>query len=305
MLMPLAKGISVIMPDATNRYPYCICMYIEGDHRAVIDFGAGIKAFSEIDKDSVDIGLLTHYHPDHTHSSVLFHSSDFYASEEEAGAYSSLECFLELHGRAFWGGLMNNIPKPALKDVLGSNKDIPVQPGFIKINLAGNITDGQQFDLGRGRHFTAVHLPGHTSGHYGFYFEKEGIMFSADIDLTRIGPWYGCGCSHVGQFINSINLIKEINPAVIASSHRRPLTKNIIQSLDAYLQIMLDREQRIYELLTEPHSIQQLAANELAFKVKTNVMEEFWGKMFIYRHLEHMMETGSVIEIESGVYRQA
>ena len=75
MLIPLARGISVLMPNAPKFYPYCICMYIAGEQRAVIDFGAGQKAFNEIDIKSIELGFFTHNHPDHTHSAVLFHSS--------------------------------------------------------------------------------------------------------------------------------------------------------------------------------------------------------------------------------------
>ncbi len=304
MLMPLAQGISVLMPDAPNFYPYCICMYIEGEQRAVIDFGAGIKAFEEIDKNSVDIGLLTHNHPDHTHCGVLFANTRLYTGKEEEQSYWSEENYLNLRGFSLWKKIMGDKALPEIKNVLPISPDIPGRPGFIKLDLAGTFTDRQQFDLGRGNQFTALHLPGHSSGHYGFYFEKDGILFSGDIDTTRGGPWYGDGCSNVGQFINSVKLIKEINPHVLASSHRRPLTENIGQSLDSYLQVMLDREEQIYDLLKEPHTIEQLAGYQLAFKKRIFYLEDFWERIYMHHHLQHLMELGAAAEIQPGIFQR-
>ncbi len=305
MLMPLARGISVLMPDAPKFYPYCICMYIAGEQRAIIDFGAGKRAFEEIDKKSIEIGFLTHNHPDHTHSTVLFENTHMFAAQEEKCSYQSEDKYLDLRGFRFWKVFMPGKPIPETVDTSVRNPDIPVEPGFIKVKLAGTIADGQQIELGRGIRLTAVHLPGHCIGHYGFYFEKEGIFFGGDIDTTRAGPWYGDGCSNVGQFINSIERIKEINPGTYASSHRRPLTENIIPSLNSYLQILLNRENQIYDLLKQPHSIEQLALYHLAFKQNLFDMEEFWEMMYAHHHVQHLLEIGAVVEVEPGIFQQA
>lgn len=304
MLMPLARGISMLMPDAPNFFPYCICMYIAGDQRAVIDFGAGKRAFQEIDKNSVEVGILTHNHPDHTHSSVLFTNTKFYAGQEEAESFRDQMKYRELRGINFWERFMKGKPLPESVQMDLKNDDIPVAPGFVPIDLAGTLTDGMQFDLGRGIKFTAVHLPGHSSGHYGFYFEKYGILFAADIDTTRGGPWYGDACSHVGQFIASVQRIKDINPAVFASSHRRPLTENIRQSLDAYLQVMLDREKQIYDLLKVPHTLEQLAEYRLAFQKRIFQLEDLWERIYVHHHLQHLLELHAIAEVDAGIFMQ-
>ena len=304
-VIPLARGISVLMPNAPKFYPYCICMYIAGEQRAVIDFGAGQKAFNEIDIKSIELGFFTHNHPDHTHSAVLFKHSSLYAAKEEEQSYQSEKDYLDLRGFEYWNLYMPGKALPEPPDATLQNPDIPVEPGFVKIDLAGTITDGQQIELGRGIRMTAIHLPGHSIGHYGFYFEKEGILFGGDIDTTRAGPWYGDGCSNVGQFINSVERIKEINPGTYASSHRRPLTENIIPSLEAYIQVLLDRENRVYDLLKQPHSIEELASYHLAFNYNMFSMEDFWEMMYAYHHVQHLMEIGAVVEVAPGIFQQA
>lgn len=304
MLIPLQRGIHVLMPDAPNFYPYSICMYLEGEQRAVIDFGAGIKAFNEIDKESIDWGIFSHFHPDHTHCAVLFPHSRLYCGQEEAEAYSDPQVHLHLQGGDLWSVFMKDKPVPNRSSELVDPSDIPVKPGFINVNIAECFSDGQVFDLGKGLRFQAVHLPGHTCGHYGFYFEKQGILFSGDIDLTRGGPWYGAGCSDVGQFIHSIRRVKEIDPGTLATSHRRPMNEQIQESLDTYLNILLDREKRLYDLLKTPHTIDEIAEHRLAFSKKIFELEEFWEKIYAHHHLKHLIEIGAVQEIEPGRYQQ-
>jgi glyoxylase-like metal-dependent hydrolase (beta-lactamase superfamily II) len=159
MLIPLARGISVLMPNAPKFYPYCICMYIAGEQRAVIDFGAGQKAFNEIDIKSIELGFFTHNHPDHTHSAVLFKHSSLYAAKEEEQSYQSEKDYLDLRGFEYWNLYMPGKALPEPPDATLQNPDIPVEPGFVKIDLAGTITDGQQIELGRGIRMTAIHLP--------------------------------------------------------------------------------------------------------------------------------------------------
>lgn len=305
MLISVAKGLSLVKADYPNKYPYCICMLIEGRQKALIDFGAGIRAFSDIkDKKAIDLGLITHYHPDHIHCSPLFDSTPMYAAKEELGAYQSEKEFMKMGGIDFWPKFMANTRPPTQKDIMLDSEDIPINSGFIKLPIAGQLFDGQKFDLGKGLRFSAIHLPGHTVGHYGFYFEKDGILFSGDIDMTRAGPFYGNACSNVGQFIDSIRRIQEIDPGTIITSHRGVIKEGIKKTVTDYLQILLDREQIIYEKLKHPHSIEQLAEYQIIFKERLIKMEEFWEKISIYHHILHLMETGAIKEVEKDIFQQ-
>ncbi len=150
----------------------------------------------------------------------------------------------------------------------------------------------------------ALHLPGHTAGHYGFYFEQEDIFFTGDIDLVRTGPWYNSNSGSVGDLIASVQRIKEINPRIIVPSHRRVQTEAIPAQLDDYIQVVLDREAKIFDYLKQAHSIAQLAEYRLTYPRQLNNYEEFWEKMTIRNHLYHLIELGAVVEVEPGLFIQ-
>lgn len=101
------------------------------------------------------------------------------------------------------------------------------RPTVIDLGAGGNaFADGDEIQTGKNT-IKAIHLPGHSAGHYGFYFEKENILFSADIDLVRTGPWYNSNSGNVGDLIASVQKIKEINPCIIVPSHRRIQSENL------------------------------------------------------------------------------
>lgn len=69
------------------------------------------------------------------------------------------------------GGIDEN-PRQAYGQVVPLKDDVLARPGFRRLPLAGTLSDGQTIELGSIK-LTAVHLPGHTRGHYGFYIEKR------------------------------------------------------------------------------------------------------------------------------------
>ena len=84
--------------------------------------------------------------------------------------------------------------------------------GFIgdKHRIPGiNITlnDGEKFNFGKSI-VKIIHVPGHTSGHICFFFEKEKIAFTGDTLFSL-----GCGRIFEGdhkQMLSSLNKIKKL-----------------------------------------------------------------------------------------------
>jgi glyoxylase-like metal-dependent hydrolase (beta-lactamase superfamily II) len=50
------------------------------------------------------------------------------------------------------------------------------------------LADGDVIDLGAGVKLTAVHLPGHSMGSIGYYWEKDGVMICGDAIPALSGP---------------------------------------------------------------------------------------------------------------------
>jgi ribonuclease/clavin/mitogillin len=303
VLISLAQNIWVVTPETKPRYPYGNCMYIEDDIPTVIDLGAGARAFAAVPCDQIQLSLLSHFHFDHIHGDSLFKNSRLMAGYEERLTYSNEEEYLDFHGYHLWEPLMGG-NREAYGQVIPLPDDVLAKPGFRIMPLSGTFTDGDVLNLGK-ISLTAVHLPGHTCGHYGFYLEKEGILFSADIDLVAAGPWYSSNSANVGDLIKSVEKIKEMAPRIIVPSHRRIQSENIAQQLDRYIQIVLERNQKIFELLKTPRSLDDLAEFRLVFPRQHNLYELFWEKMTIRNHLRYLIKQNLVQELPGGLYRQS
>jgi len=304
MLVKLAQGIWLVKPPARPRYPYGNCMYIEDECPAVIDLGAGGRAFADLPCDRIRLALISHFHFDHLHGDSFFPKAGLWAGQEESQTYVNQEDYIAFHGYDLWQRIMPGVERAAYGQVVPLPDDVPVKPGFRLIPLAGTFSDGQEFDLGS-KKITAIHLPGHTAGHYGFFLAHEGVLFTGDIDLVESGPWYSSASADVGQLINSVQRIREIDPAIIVPSHRRIQSDHIQDKLQAYIQVVLDRNAKIYDILKVPHTLAQLGDYKLVFPNAANIYEVFWERMTVFNHLKYLLSLGLVAEIEPGLYRQA
>lgn len=302
MLVELAPKVWLVAPEVKPRYPYSNSMYLEDDSRVIIDFGAGGRAYSELDCDSVTLGLASHIHFDHMHGDSLFPRARILAGREEEAVYREPDAYTRFYGYDLWEELMG-IDRTAYGQVVPLPDDVVAQPGFRPITLAGTFTDGEMIDTGK-LSLQAVHLPGHTTGHYGFYLEQEGILFSGDIDLVPAGPWYSSASADVGDLISSVEKIRLIDPKMVVPSHRRVQTEDIQAQLKVFVQVVLDRQERIIELLAQPHTLTALSDYGLVFPARNNIYEVFWERMTLRNHLHHLLRTGMIEEIEPGLYQR-
>jgi glyoxylase-like metal-dependent hydrolase (beta-lactamase superfamily II) len=269
---------------------------------AVIDLGAG-RAYEALPREKIGLVLISHSHFDHIHGDDFFPQATIYAGQEEAASFTDSSAFLEFNGFYKWEQYMPGIARENISQLSPLPSDVHSTPGFRDFPLSGVFTDKQSFDLGK-TIVTAIHLPGHTRCHYGFWFEAEGILFSSDLDLVAAGPWLGSNTADVGDLIQSVQRIKNLQPRIIVTSHRRVQRDNLAHQLDRYIQVVIDREARIYDLLNNPQGIIDLSAHHLVYPHPTRSYELFWERMTIAAHIRHLVEENKVREIAPDVYQQ-
>ena len=81
-----------------------------------------------------------------------------------------------------------------------------------------------------------------TPGHGGLWFPSLQVVFSADIDLGRFGPWYGDVHADIDEYLDSLRrlgrLVEEASAGgrrrlTILTSHRRPVGRRGLSPLRA------------------------------------------------------------------------
>lgn len=307
MLVELSPGIKVVRPQGKAMFPYSNSLYIDDGICVMIDAGAGGGAYQDIQTDKVDLLLLTHNHFDHVNGISFFENARILASEMEAPGYTDPEIYASYAGYELWEELMDNPRQTRFGSISAMPEDVPVNPGFHHIELGGHFHDGEIFDLGNNR-LQAVYLPGHSHGHFGFFIQQNGILFSADIDLSPYGPWYGGLFSDIDQLVDSVNRIIELDPAILVTSHRRVFYKgqdDITGSLKAYLAIAMEREQLIWEALQTPQTREQLLKRDyISHYRQQNEYTVFWTRMMILKHIESMSRRNIITCREDGLYRR-
>lgn len=305
MVISLTNRIKVVRP-AVSVFPYSNSLFVDDQIRLMIDAGSGGKAYSNIPANSVDMLLLTHNHFDHTNGVSLFKNARIQAGKEEAKGYSNPEVFYSFMGLDRWPELMGKADVEQFAQGLTMPEDIPARSvGFNPVNLQGYIKDGDVFNLGKTT-VTAIHTPGHSPGHYAFLIEKEGILFSGDIDLAPHGPWYGSELCNLDDLIQSVEKIKALNPETLVTSHRRVFHNkkdNIPKLLDDYIGIVYEKEEKVLNSLSCPKTVDDMAYQDFIYDSRVDsIYMVFSAKMMLIKHLERLERLGAIRRTEDGHY---
>lgn len=278
-MIELAPHLFLIPGENRGRFPYAHSLYIDGEIQALIDTGAG-KGLKRFSPENIDVVLFSHFHPDHVKEIDRFTGVFFWSHPASVPPLLSIEDF------SLYTGLTNFREDWEDRYPL----EVSILPG-----IHHQFRDGDVLDFG-GIRLLVVHLPGHSPGHTAFFHEREGILFSGDIDLTRFGPWYGYPSSDIRAFIQSIAKVKSLNPRHLVSSHRGLIREDIGEELDSFREVISTREERILDFLSHPCTLKELQDRvmiygELSFQM--DLLYYFEG-VFIEKHLESLFYRGLV-----------
>ncbi len=303
MLEKITKDIWMVSPPVKPRYPYGNCLYINGDAPILVDTGAGSIALADIKPREVSRVLITHSHIDHTHSTILFPRADIMIGSQEEPFYHDYQAFMEHNRFRLWSDVLRLAKIVGFSNSTPAFGDVPIMDEFRHQPLSGTFTDLDSWESGSLK-VTALHLPGHTVGHHGFYVEKEGLLMSGDIDLVNTGPWLGSNTADIDDLIYSVQRIKEIGPRIIVPSHRRIQDENLKRHLDAFIGVVLKRQERLVEILRVPHSLEALLPYCLVYPEPRAEYEVDWERTTLRHHLDFSMRHGLVAEVAPDIYQR-
>ena len=162
-----------------------ILYLIQGERNAIIDTGLSTApendiapALKSLGLTPADINLIlhTHGHVDHTGGDSYMKSAgnaQILIHRDEAPQLNDRKSYFD----EFFA--------PMVEKILGKEhvaKEWAQYTEFAgaEVTVDGHLKDNDIIDLGEGCKLRVLHLPGHTPGSVGFYWEEEGILFAGD-----------------------------------------------------------------------------------------------------------------------------
>jgi len=274
------------------KYPFCNCLWIDDDITCLIDSSPSEDDRTFLKNRRVDIIVNTHAHMDHVQINQDFPNSIIMMHPAEHEMAQLGDKYLEEYGLKKYGRYPEYHPQ------------ILERWFFRPSRIDGEITNKQIINLGATT-FEVLHLPGHSPGHCGFIFPKQGFIFTTDITLAKFGPFYGTMSSSLPDFFKSLDLLLNIKPDFIISSHNKPIIKgNIIKRLIAYRDTIYARQRRIVDLIyLGRHSIAEIASVapiHIRFPSPKSIFF-IYEQIMVMHHLEYLQSQDYVIE-DGGLY---
>ncbi len=291
----LSSHVTVLTGQDNGKYPHGNSVLIEGTEGvALIDPSLSISERGGAGA-AVDRVLISHAHEDHVAGLHLFPHTKVHAHNDDLLGVRSLDGLMTVYGlpaeaeREFRVSIANDFHYQARPDATG-------------------FADGDIFDLG-GTTVRCVHLAGHTRGHSGFYVEPDGVFFVGDIDLTGFGPYYGDHWSSLTDFEAAIETVRHIEAKHYVTFHQKGVIEGqttFNQMLDTFAAVIGKREAAMLAFLSEPHTIEEMAAHRFVYRPGAEgVFFHSVERRTASLHLQRLLPTGAVLEIEPGRYRAA
>lgn len=192
----------------------CCHLLEDGDASAMIDTGMVGEPFlirwlvrkRGLKPNSIKAVLLTHGHLDHAGNLAWlkgWSGAKVYAHAEEtrhvAGTYPYM-------GIARWCGRAEAVGRFLFR--------------YHAATIDEFLTDGQELPLWGG--LRAIHLPGHTAGHCGFYSASHDLLFSGDMFASYFFNVHKPPAflnSVPQRLVESVEKVQRLNPRWIIPSH--------------------------------------------------------------------------------------
>jgi len=298
--------VKVITGENNGRFPHCNTILITDQVNAIIDPGASKKVLEKLHKKlRIDLVIDTHYHFDHIWFNYLFKDAEIHMNKYDSPCFKSLDALAErlgilevygIEGVKNWkktisrknSSPMGYSPKDRHEWVLSTSR------------LNGEYEDGETFDFGTTR-AKAMCLPGHTAGFCCFYFPNEKLVYTADIDLTSFGPWYGGSDGDIQGFLDTMEKITKLNADIYVTGHEIGIVEKFefLTRLEKYKYKIFERDKRILKFLRSRKNgvtLTEITSQGLIYD-RGFLVDEWiymWEKIMVKKHLERLKRLGLV-----------
>ena len=281
-----------------GKYPHCHGIFIDDEIRTFIDPASDEKKLLAIQHERpIQVIINSHGHEDHFLYNSRFPDASLWVHELDAPGYRDINQFFSL----FFDP--EDVGEEAMAEWQKFFRDVvkyePREPDRF-------LEDGDLLELGETQ-VKVLHTPGHSPGHLSFHFPHEKVLFLADLDLVKAGPYYGDKASSIDDTIASLHRMATIDVDVYLVAHGKyGILDGDPQHIYRYLDVITGREERLLEFLASgPKNLDEVAAQGIIYGGRS-LDDGAWElsmteRIMMHKHLERLERLGTVRE-ENGHY---
>ena len=223
----LGAGVTLIWEQWANPGLRCNIWFVRGrDRNLIIDTGLGLRPLREelaFLSDKPVVCLASHNHFDHVGSHYEFETRLCHRAEAEVlaaptRANTLIEDFVELV-------MFEALPYEGFDVARYEIKPAPA---------TGFVDEGDIIDLGD-RHFSVLHLPGHSPGSVALWEASSGLLFTGDVIYD--GELYDfLHHSSVPDYLESMARLRELPVETVHAGHYTSFGRARLHALiDSYV----------------------------------------------------------------------
>jgi len=270
-----------------GKYPFCHSVVVDDQVRLVIDASSDHdKLLSFKSQGKVDYLITSHAHEDHLIYNYLFQDSQFGAHPFDACYFEDIDSLIDCYGDM------------TREDLEKWRHFLQADCHYLPRKLDLALLDGMTMDLGKTQ-MEIIHSPGHTKGHCAFFFPCAKVLFTADLDLTKFGPYYADRGSDIEETISSLERLKNYEVETYLTAHGKGMFEGDPIHIDRYLEIIFGREEKLIHLLRqEPRTLSEIVEEGIIYG-KKSLSTGPWDlslseKMMMIKHLDRLINMGRV-----------
>jgi glyoxylase-like metal-dependent hydrolase (beta-lactamase superfamily II) len=207
---PIGDGITWILESHIKEYYRCNIWHVRGRARdMLVDSGMGVVSLRKhvaLVNEKPLLAVASHTHFDHVGAHHEF--PDRAVHPAEADILARPDRFNTVAQQYVSDDIFDNLPPGEWR---AERYDVPAAPPTLLLD------EGAIVDLGD-RHFTVMHLPGHSPGSIALYEKNSETLFSGDIIYD--GPLaYEAYHSEIATYIASMKRLAELPVRVVHGGH--------------------------------------------------------------------------------------
>ena len=293
------KDISIIIG---GDFPNCNTIVILDDEPTIIDPGCNYDDLRKFLNDKgleprhIKNVLISHIHPDHiTHAARIQRLArcNVIANEITAPLFNDKE-----EMRAFLGFTKGHPVRVLWENLVNEKMYGALDEGKVTITVKDRDT------IQTGNYSLQMQLaPGHTPDHMCIFLVDEKLLYTADIDCTPFGPYYGHPNSSIPEFGTSIRTIVDSNHLGIISGHLEdPMVFDYREQLMRFWSLVMVRENKVLEAIRSgAKSILQITENPIIYPSLSNLVYLQFETWMIEHHIKSLLNRGLIEETKNGL----